>query len=53
MFLTEYDEEKAMRLFYKDGVEDGMERAKAHAAKVMAEKFNIPIEEFYAAVNEE
>ena len=25
MFLTEYDEEKAMGLFYKDGHEDGME----------------------------
>ena len=28
MFLTEYDEEKAMDLFYRDGHEDGMEEGK-------------------------
>ena len=71
MFLTEYDEEKTMKMFYRDGYEDGEAKGRAegeaklaeataklaeaneHAAKAIAKRFNIPIEEAFAVLNEE
>ena len=52
MFLNEYDEEKTMRLFYKDGYDDGREETREHDAKVLAKKLKVSFDEAMSMLTE-